>query len=592
MAQRTQQRQLTRLNFFTDRRKKLMLGIILGGAIIGIAFLAFSKAATDCVDGLCHVTGFSINYQGNQFVSDDYVIPLDNAETAGWVNKNDNLDIRVFSYQAPGTVSLLRLYQPALSQHFFTTDQNEINTYINTANVFGKGTGQQQENSGIFVFPSQAADTIPVYRVFNPTSNSFFYTTIRANADFLVNSQGYTGAGGVTVAFYAYPGTYQSSAEKQKAADAAAAAAAAAATAQVTTPAAAGSSCPALPLTASDWDFRAESADCMKQAQAKLKVPQTGVYDEATRLAWRAVAPYAPGATDDPRNAICPGADATDAKIAALPQPSLCILYIQRAIPNFNHALNGKWDAATQAGWRKLHPVQTAAADTQTYGAGTIPAEVVTPSSKKAIAVTPASKKTAGSTVVKANEPSISVGSGTTANCPSVNTGSVAQWKAASSYCIRVLQTFIGVKADGKWGPQTESKFVTSQTAANPNGGQTATNRSDTAQASKDAAAAKTQAGAPSIPVTKDYSCYISWESERKFFVGLGAWDFHSVRLSLPAPTDANNAGTQCKKKFEDFKKDNKYFYWHELSNGGQWETTDWQHKPVRNVNMELVYPK
>jgi hypothetical protein len=94
----------------------------------------------------------------------------------------------VFDWQAPGTVPLLRLLNPANGDHFYTTSQPEA---ANAVAVFG----YQQEGTACFVFDTAGAGRTPLLRLINAANGDHFYTTSQPEAANAVAVFGYAAEG-------------------------------------------------------------------------------------------------------------------------------------------------------------------------------------------------------------------------------------------------------------------------------------------------------------------------------------------------------------------------------------------------------------
>lgn len=107
-----------------------------------------------------------------------------------------NFDILAVQFLYPanppvaGTVPVFRYYSRATwDDHFFTTDINELGNGSNNDYIF--------EGIGFFAFPSQVANSVPVYRWYMPQNGDHFYTADPNEIPSPANNEG--------IAFYAYP---------------------------------------------------------------------------------------------------------------------------------------------------------------------------------------------------------------------------------------------------------------------------------------------------------------------------------------------------------------------------------------------------
>ncbi|TDL15778.1 hypothetical protein BD410DRAFT_85820 [Rickenella mellea] len=100
----------------------------------------------------------------------------------------------VFLPQIPSnlTVPLFRLFNPTSVDHFYTTSAAERN------NAIANG-GYRSEGTAASVFATQVCGSIPLFRLFNPTSGDHFYTTSAPERDNAIANAGYRSEG--TAAF-------------------------------------------------------------------------------------------------------------------------------------------------------------------------------------------------------------------------------------------------------------------------------------------------------------------------------------------------------------------------------------------------------
>ncbi|KAK7439379.1 hypothetical protein VKT23_017602 [Stygiomarasmius scandens] len=91
-------------------------------------------------------------------------------------------------------VPFLRAFDPSTSDHFYTTDLNEMNNAVAT------GTYNREQNAAR-VFTTQELSTVPFYRLFNIAVWDHFYTTSAADRDNAISNGGYVSEG---IAAYIY----------------------------------------------------------------------------------------------------------------------------------------------------------------------------------------------------------------------------------------------------------------------------------------------------------------------------------------------------------------------------------------------------
>jgi hypothetical protein len=76
----------------------------------------------------------------------------------------------IYPQSAPvaGTVPVFRYYSGSGTDHFYTTDYNELAQGSNNGYIF--------EGIGFFAFPNQVSGSVPVYRYFSGSAGDHFYT--------------------------------------------------------------------------------------------------------------------------------------------------------------------------------------------------------------------------------------------------------------------------------------------------------------------------------------------------------------------------------------------------------------------------------
>jgi hypothetical protein len=93
------------------------------------------------------------------------------------LSANDKLAIQTIYPANPpktGTVPVFRYNHVRNTDHFYTTDFSELGG----GNINASGTdGYRFEGIGFFAFPSQVANTVPVFRYYQPGTGDHFYTT-------------------------------------------------------------------------------------------------------------------------------------------------------------------------------------------------------------------------------------------------------------------------------------------------------------------------------------------------------------------------------------------------------------------------------
>jgi hypothetical protein len=94
--------------------------------------------------------------------------------------------------QPRNTVPLYRLWNPTITDHFYTTDSAERNNAIRNLGYANEGTVGY-----LYRINAQAPGTVPLYRLWNPTITDHFYTTDSAEGDNAVRNLGYTYEGAI-----------------------------------------------------------------------------------------------------------------------------------------------------------------------------------------------------------------------------------------------------------------------------------------------------------------------------------------------------------------------------------------------------------
>ena len=74
-----------------------------------------------------------------------------------------------------GTKALLRYWKPESTDHFYTTNQDEIN--VTDVGAVGNHGYKLEGHLGFCFVDARDAETVPLYRYFNKVFNDHFYTT-------------------------------------------------------------------------------------------------------------------------------------------------------------------------------------------------------------------------------------------------------------------------------------------------------------------------------------------------------------------------------------------------------------------------------
>jgi hypothetical protein len=88
----------------------------------------------------------------------------------------------------PGPVPLFRMYQPAIVDHFYTTNAAEAQNAINNL-------GYNNEGVAAHIWPTGGIGLVPLYRMYSPSATDHFYTTNPAERDNAIDNLGYNNEG-------------------------------------------------------------------------------------------------------------------------------------------------------------------------------------------------------------------------------------------------------------------------------------------------------------------------------------------------------------------------------------------------------------
>ncbi len=108
--------------------------------------------------------------------------------------RDENIACYVFSTQHQDSVPLYRLYNPTTHDHFYTTSATERTKAINVSNY-------RDENIACYVFSTQHPDSVPLYRLYNPTTHDHFYTTSSSERNKAISHYGH---GDENISCYVY----------------------------------------------------------------------------------------------------------------------------------------------------------------------------------------------------------------------------------------------------------------------------------------------------------------------------------------------------------------------------------------------------
>jgi lysophospholipase L1-like esterase len=107
----------------------------------------------------------------------------------------------VYSLYENDTLPVFRFYSPELQSHLFSMDENEKNYIVeNMKDVW------RYESMAFFVFPNQKEDTSPIYRMYNPSLITHFFTMDSNERDAMLSTGEWNDEG---IAYYAFPRDFQ-----------------------------------------------------------------------------------------------------------------------------------------------------------------------------------------------------------------------------------------------------------------------------------------------------------------------------------------------------------------------------------------------
>ena len=88
--------------------------------------------------------------------------------------KYEGIQCYIYQEQIPDAVPLYRYWKGSVSDHFYTTNADEIGT--TERGQVGKYNYKSECIAG-YCFPTQEEESIPLYRYWNPRNSDHFYTT-------------------------------------------------------------------------------------------------------------------------------------------------------------------------------------------------------------------------------------------------------------------------------------------------------------------------------------------------------------------------------------------------------------------------------
>ncbi len=109
-------------------------------------------------------------------ISEDEKNTLVNNSQSGY--SLEGVAFYAFASQIDGTIPVYRFYSTTKGDHFFTASEAEKDTLTNNAQW-----GYSYEGIAFYVYPSQASETSPIYRLYNSSTGFHFYTASEAEKD-------------------------------------------------------------------------------------------------------------------------------------------------------------------------------------------------------------------------------------------------------------------------------------------------------------------------------------------------------------------------------------------------------------------------
>lgn len=134
----------------------------------GIAFYAYTTQTDTAVP----VYRYFDSSSGDHFYSTSSATPPGYA--------SEGVAFYAYPTQAAGTLPVYRFFNSTNGKHFYTSFEDEKNALENNPQW-----GYHFEDIEFYAFPTQAANTSPVYRFFNPANGDHLYTASEAEKDSL-----------------------------------------------------------------------------------------------------------------------------------------------------------------------------------------------------------------------------------------------------------------------------------------------------------------------------------------------------------------------------------------------------------------------
>jgi hypothetical protein len=122
----------------------------------------------------------------------DHFYTTNAAETQNAINNlgynDEGVAARIWPTDGDGLVPLYRMYSPGATDHFYTTNPAERDNAI-------YNLGYNDEGIAGFVFPYNQVGLVPLYRLYSPGGTDHFYTTNAAERDNAIDNLGYNNEG-------------------------------------------------------------------------------------------------------------------------------------------------------------------------------------------------------------------------------------------------------------------------------------------------------------------------------------------------------------------------------------------------------------
>jgi hypothetical protein len=176
----------------SNRHKKLL---IFFAALMCAMLLAVSGPSTATTHAANHQNSFPSPvplFRTYQPAIVDHFYTTNAAEAQHAVDNlgynPEGVAARIWPTGGNGLVPLYRMYNPDATDHFYTINVRERDNAINNL-------GYNDEGIAGFVFPYNQVGLIPLYRLYSPNSTDHFYTINARERDNAIDNLGYNNEG-------------------------------------------------------------------------------------------------------------------------------------------------------------------------------------------------------------------------------------------------------------------------------------------------------------------------------------------------------------------------------------------------------------